>query len=71
MSLNEVNSLITLGFMAREIGILEGQLRKLANRGLVPHARVGSIRLFDRADAPAIRAACAEAGYLPRPASGC
>lgn len=54
---------LTLGECAREVGALEGPLRKLVDRrpDLIPHIRAGRMRIFRTADLPTIRRACEEA----------
>jgi hypothetical protein len=59
-----MNELVTIGVMSLRVGILEMQLRKLCNRGKVPHKRVGRTRVFDTADTEQIRKVAIDAGYL-------
>jgi hypothetical protein len=55
---------LSTGAMARYLGLLESQLRKLADRSEVPCQRFNRQRVFDPRDAEAILAAARKRGYL-------
>jgi DNA-binding transcriptional MerR regulator len=71
---NDMASVMTLGDVARLVGVDVWQVRRLYERGLLPPAaRVGGKRVVSAAELPRVRRALTEAGYLrseePAPAA--
>ncbi|WP_439622495.1 hypothetical protein [Gemmata sp.] len=64
---------LSTGRMALRVGVLESQLRRLIKDRKVPFLTVqlgAATVLFDGKDAPVVRQACIEAGYLLPEAAG-
>jgi excisionase family DNA binding protein len=61
---NELESLITIGRAAVELGVLHDQLRRLCDRKEIPFRRFLGRRLVHRDDLATIREVCVRRGYL-------
>ena len=68
--MNELEKWLTLGRMAQRLGILEGQLRRMCNRGEISFTFFNGLRVLCTDDIEKIRARCVVHGYLkPEPAA--
>jgi DNA-binding transcriptional MerR regulator len=62
---------ITIGSAAAQLGVEPWQVRRLYERGLLPPAaRVGPYRVIDLGDLPRVKTALRDAGYLPAEVAG-
>jgi hypothetical protein len=58
-------NVLTIGTVARQLGVPTWQVRRVIERGLVPEPpRAGAYRIFSIADLPKIEGALRRAGYL-------
>jgi excisionase family DNA binding protein len=67
-----VRRFLTVGHLARRLGVLEFHVRTMANDRQIPHALAGRARLFAEEDVPAIEATARRLGFLtdgPKPAA--